>query len=383
MRKASLEQDRSPVFPPQLVAGGEISFQIIAGRNVLFSVATQTLVEINDTAAFIWRSIEDGLEKEAILNEMVEQGLAPEMAGSYFDAAILEWSRLGFVKLSPQLASCTLLNKPPLFQDIRVSGVSMRIRYAPSLAPDIAPIFKHLEINGIMPDVMVDVVDQNTRIDLLRDGHWLFSCSPEELATILKGQLLDEVLARGTYELALHAAALVRNGRTLLVSGHPGAGKTTLTFALVDAGFGFAGDDLALLNSEGQVTGIPFAPAVKAGAWKLVATYRPDIRDTPIFRRPDRRRVRYPAPRGLVPAIPYPAGWIVLLDRRSSATAALTPVDPLSAVRWMLQEAYTKNRQLTTAGFRAVGHLINRAEYFRLTYSQLEDAVELLHQACR
>ena len=76
------------------------------------------------------------------------------------------------------------------------------------------------------------------------------------------------MLERGTYELVFDAAALVRNGRMLLVSGHPGAGKTTLTLALVDAGFGFAGDDLALLNSEGRVTGVPFAPAIKAGVGK-------------------------------------------------------------------------------------------------------------------
>ena len=381
MNKASLHGRPTPNVQPRFVFADEISFAIIDGRNVLFNAANQTLVEVNDTAAYIWRSIEVGLEKENILSEMAGQGLAREIAESYFDAALLEWARVGFIK-PPQSGSCIIPDKALLCQDICVVGVAMRIRYASSLAPEIAPVFEHLEFKGTVPDITIDAVDQNGRIDLLGDGQWHLSCSREELATILKGRLLDEVLERGTYELALHAAALVRNGRMLLVSGHPGAGKTTLTLALVDAGFGFAGDDLALLNSEGRVTGVPFAPAIKAGAWKLVATYRPDIREARVFRRPDRKRVRYPIPRGLVPAVPYPVGWLVLLDRRSGAPAALTPVDSLSALRGMLQGAYTQERQLTTAGFNAMAHAINSAEYYRLTYSRLEDAVELLHQAC-
>jgi hypothetical protein len=84
-----------------------------------------------------------------------------------------------------------------------------------------------------------------------------------------------------------------------------------------------------------------------------------------------------------VTTTPYPVGWLVLLDRRPGATAALTPVDPVSAVGWMLQESYTRSRKLTTAGFKAVGHAVDRADYYRLTYSDLEDAVELLYRTCR
>ena len=200
---------------------------------------------------------------------------------------------------------------------------------------------------------------------------------------MVKGQLLNEILESAIYELALHAASLIRNGRMLLVSGHPGAGKTTLTLGLVDAGFGFAGDDLALLNSEGRVTGVPFAPAVKSGAWNLVATCRPDIRNFPVFRHPDSKRVRYPTPRGLVPYIDYAVGWLVLLDRQPGAAAMLKPVDPVSALRWVLQESYAQGQQLTVAGFKALGRAIDGAKYYRLTYSRLDDAVELLDRTCR
>lgn len=379
----TLEQDRSLAFQPRFAPAAEISFCTIAGHNVLFNKTDQTLFEINDIAAYIWCAVADGLGYEAILHELASQGLTPETAKAYIETAFQQWTSLGFMKAVAEPVADIHSDKAGLHQDIHVAGTSIRIRYATSLAPIVAPIFEHLEIRGLAPDAVLDVVEREGQIDLLRNGRWLFSCAHEEIATILKGQLLDEVLEGATYELALHAASLLRSDRMLLVCGRPGAGKTTLTLALIEAGFGFAGDDLALLNAQGHVTGVPFAPAVKAGAWKLVGAYRPDIRDFPIFRRPDRRRVRYPAPRGLVPALAYPVGWIVLLDRRPDAAAALTPVDPVSAMRWMLQEAYTQSRQLTTAGLEAIGRAIDHGRYYRLTYSRLEDAVDLLERTCR
>lgn len=68
--------------------------------------------------------------------------------------------------------------------------------------------------------------------------------------------------------------------------------------------------------------------------------YRPDVSDAPVFRRPGRRRVSYPAPHRLVSSTPWSDGWLVLLDRRRSAAAALTPVDPVCAVREMLEDAF-------------------------------------------
>lgn len=366
----------------RLAMAGGARLEVVASRNLLFSAATQRLFEINDTAAYLWRSLEHGLGPKAIRDEMVERGLAPAVVEDCLDAAIQEWTQLGLIRPVPG-PDCVPGDDAPPIQDTSVAGVATRIRHAPCLARHVAPVFAHLEACGERPEVMLDVVGDGERFDLFRDGNLLSSCHGAEIATVLKAQILDEVLERGTYAVALHAAALVRGGRMLLLCGHPGAGKTTLAMALMQAGFGFAGDDLALLHPEGQVTGVPFSPAVKAGAWKLVAASRPDILDSPIFRRPDGMRVRYPPPHGRAPAGPYPVGWLVLLDRRAGSDVTLTPADPASAVRWMLQDAYTRDRRLTTAGFRAIGRSLAQAGYYRLTYSGLEDAVESLDRLCR
>ncbi|MGK7867622.1 hypothetical protein [Falsiroseomonas sp. E2-1-a20] len=353
-------------------------FGVIDGRNILFSAADQKLFEINDAAAHLWRCIEDGLAQQDILGELVAAGLAPAAARRHLDAAIREWIKLDFIRQVPEPSPGQVRR-----QDLLVAGVATRIRHAPAPGPDLAPIFAHLECPGPAPEVTLDVIERDGGVDLFRDGDLLLSCPREEAATALKAQVMNEVLGRGTYELALHAAALLQGGRMLLFSGRPGAGKTTLALALAGPGFGFAGDDLVLLAADGRATGVPFAPAVKPGAWDLLAAARPDIGEAPVFRRPDRKRVRYPLPQALVPSRPHPIGWLLRLDRRPGAKASLTPVDPPTALRWMLQDAYAEGRVLTPAGFEALRLALRPAQVHRLTYSRLEDAMELLHGACR
>ncbi len=360
----------------------ELVFSRVAERNLLFSTRDQRVFEINDMAAYIWCSICEGCGHETIVRELASQGIPLETATTYLGDALRDWCQRGILKPAP-IAPASMSDKMLFCQQIEVLGVSILVRYGTGLFRDVAPVFRHLQMEKAAPDVTLDVVEEGSRIELFRNGNWMFSFRGDELATVLKGQLLDEALTAADYELALHTATLVQDDRVMLLNGRPGAGKTTLTLALVSAGFGFAGDDVALLDSQGQVTGIPFSPACKAGAWKLVARYQPEINNDPVFHRCDRRRVRYPAPRNLRSAIPRPVGWVIFLDRQDRATTALTRIDPIRAMQGMLRESCAQGRRLTAAGFTSLLHAISHAECYQLTYYNLEDAVDLLCRTCQ
>jgi hypothetical protein len=118
-------------------------------------------------------------------------------------------------------------------------------------------------------------------------------------------------------DVALHAACLLSGGRGLLVSGRPGAGKTRLAVHLMEAGFEFAADDVVLIAPDGRVKGVPFALALKSGAWAMIEKLRPDIGESAVHTRPDGKRVRYlNAPR-TVYSTSVPVGWIVFIKRAS------------------------------------------------------------------
>lgn len=353
----------------------------IRNQNILFSPSRQALFALNDIGGDIWRSLENGMSPEAISSEIASRGVDRQQAVEHVDAAVRQWECQGLIQLSPNWFSTS--SRGHVSQVVAVAGCHVRIVYPAAHAFPAATVFRHLEVPEAVADVVLKLVEHGDRIHLFRCGHWVLSCSPDELAVALKGQLLTEVLERGAYELAVHAAALIRDNRILLLCGSPGAGKTTLTLGLLHAGFGFAGDDVTLLDSLGHGVGIPFAPAVKAGAWSILANYCPDLDAAPVCRRPDRRRVRFLVPKELASSAPRKVGWVVLLRRRANASAVLTPVDPVDALRGLLNGSFALSGELTGTAFDVVTKLIESTNVYSLAYSRLEDAIPIIQEACR
>ena len=63
----------------------------------------------------------------------------------------------------------------------------------------------------------------------------------------------------------LHAAAVARDGRALLITGPGGSGKSSLATALVDMGFRYLGDDVIPLDpASGTAYPFPVTPAVRS-----------------------------------------------------------------------------------------------------------------------
>ncbi|CDX14010.1 HPr kinase [Mesorhizobium sp. ORS 3324] len=368
---------RADCSPTSLVIQGRLAR--VGGQNILFGSSGQAIFAINDTAADIWRSLEEGMPPEAISFEIARGGIDRHEADRYVEAALDDWERLGLIRPRGPLSAPWA----HVSQMVAIAGLHIRIVYPAACAFPAATVFRHLEVQREAADVVFHLAEHRGRIHLFRAGDWVQSCSPDELPVMLKGHLLTEVLEHGAYELAVHAAALLAGARVALVCGNPGAGKTTLTMALVHAGFGFAADDVTLLDSNGRCVGLPFAPAVKAGAWPLLAEYCPDLHAVPIFRRPDRRRVRFAVPRAFAPHSPQSVGSVILLRRGHDAKACLEPVDPASALRGLLNGAFAPGRELTGTAFNTLAKVIGSAQAYCLNYSSLDDAVELIAKACR
>jgi hypothetical protein len=354
----------------------------VGGRNVLFSRSQRAIFSLNDTAADIWASIEEGETPASISRAIAERGIAASVAGGYVEGILCEWERLGVIlPAAPEIIDDS---KETVRESLAIGGLGVRIDLPPACR-QAAAIFAHLRAPDTRagPDLRIRVVERSARLHLLRQGQWAGACTAAELPTVLKGELLGAVLERARYEIALHAAALVSHGRVLLLGGDPGAGKTTLTISLMRAGLGFAGDDVALIDGDGRCLGLPFAPAVKAGSWPLLSTIWPAVASAPTFRRPDRRRVRYPVPERPFVGVPLPVGWLVLLDRRRDREPArLEPIDAVDALQGLLRGAFATGGELTDTAFDVLAGIVADAGAFTLGYSDLPEAVGLLCDLC-
>ena len=75
---------------------------------------------------------------------------------------------------------------------------------------------------------------------------------------------LTWLLARSG-RFVLHGAAIVRDGRALLLLGHSGAGKSTLAVSALEAGWQALADDVVIVHPDGDglcIHGIHRVPAV-------------------------------------------------------------------------------------------------------------------------
>lgn len=104
------------------------------------------------------------------------------------------------------------------------------------------------------------------RSPLPSDDPWLLLA---HLANVLE----ERALAESPAVHSLHAAAVARRGRALLLPGTGGAGKSSITLELLRLGWSYLSDDLApILRHNGRIIPFPKALGIKdPDRWRFYA----------------------------------------------------------------------------------------------------------------
>ena len=153
-----------------------------------------------------------------------------------------------------------------------------------------------------------------------------------ETRTRLVYHVTGELARRGIY--ATHAGSLVYKGEALMISGKSGAGKTTLTVALVGHGLGYLSDEFALSAPDAR-TMLPYRRSlhIRPGTPELVVelAFIKERPSQPIggggFQwslLPQELERAFPA----CLAEPAPLRHVVLLEPRGTATTSV--LEPVS-----------------------------------------------------
>lgn len=155
----------------------------------------------------------------------------------------------------------------------------------------------------------------------LEGDHMLPDAAPAPLA---QGLLAAEMamnlqVALGhRRHLLLHASAVERDGRALVMTGESGSGKSTLATLLAAHGWRFMGDEFVLLDlADGRVHAFPRLVSLKNAAIAEVRRHLPDARFGPLLTDTPKGDVRHLVPDAVaVAAMDTPAVPALLLFPR-------------------------------------------------------------------
>ena len=356
------------------VAG--VSFSLLDGRPVLFSESAQKIYELNQLGAHIWCCLSDHKQAEAICEDLTKFGLDRFVARDHVHQALEDWFKLGLLQVDWGLSKANSFS-------VRVGRLAVTIRTSSErLTQLLIPLFG--QTRGITDKIAdtFEVVEIDSQVHIFHNRTRVAQCAINELVPALKAQITELIMLKASPDVAFHAACLLSGGKGLLLSGRPGAGKTTLAVHLMEAGFEYAADDIVLIAHDGRATGVPFAPALKSGAWPMIEKLCPDLGKSTVHSRPDGRRVRYlNIPRGIRNGS-VPVGWIVFIKRASNVTVKLAPLGQLETISRLIDGSYSPDGKLTNQGFLAIKRTLADAKSFELQYSDAALARDAIVDLC-
>lgn len=181
--------------------------------------------------------------------------------------------------------------------------------------------------------------------------------------------------------LLLHASAVEKDGKALIMTGESGSGKSTLSAMLGHLGWRFMGDEFVLLDlvtSEAMPFPRPISlknDAIAAMQAQVAADrFGPRMRGTP---KGDIRHLV--PPYKAVQSMGVPARPALLLFPSFGFDAAVRPVAP-SEVFARLTQASTNYVALGEAGFHALTGLVKDVPARAIDYRNGDEALALVNQ---
>jgi hypothetical protein len=380
----------------------DVVFYRIGTEAVLFSQSAGRLYRLNNTAAFVWCCLEDGLSPLAISGEVAGNfGCATGLARRDTIRILAQWKSMGLVRTAapatveyqhdtpkdrrntavpPSVRSPTLVQYEHHY---RLLDVHLLVRY-PCQATEahVHPILAHLEVpgEGIENVVILDIAEAEGCYSVLRDGISVIECDNLlELGPVIQREAMLSAYEATDCLAAIHAAAVctVKN-KCILLPGAKGSGKSTLTAALIGAGLTYLTDELSLLIPGTRlIRPARVSLGLKRGSWPILASSFSFLVHLLTHRQQGNVEVRYlPPPKDKVPSREtYPVECLVFPKYQAGGPTILTSLSTADALCRIAEAGYAVPASLDANRVEQLIDWIAQLDCFELRMGDLSEAV--------
>ncbi len=186
------------------------------------------------------------------------------------------------------------------------------------------------------------------------------------------------ITAYSQHVLILHAAAVARGSRAIIMPAPPGSGKSTLCAALVNRGWRLLSDELTIIRLDtGEISGLARPVNLKNRSIDIIRSFAPEAFLTKPVLDTAKGTVALMAPSAEsvhdVGQLTMPH-WMILPRYNPEASTSLTTMQTGVAFLQIADNAMNYH-VLGLKGFQAVGQLVDRCKHFNFEYSQLDEAI--------
>jgi Coenzyme PQQ synthesis protein D (PqqD) len=359
------------------------AFFLMNDQKVLFSESTQEMYVLNDLAAYIWCRLEEKQKVSEICADLVKSGVSGDDAKKYVNEAVWHWLKFGLLRLEHECTGSSTSCPAMHSLNVDIGGLRVTLNVANErLMQLFGPVFEHLPSSAEEPHCILEINEMEGMTLIFENRATVICCRVNEAVPLIKAYITERICRLDATRVVFHAATLIHNNKALLISGAPGAGKSTLSTRLLEEGFEYAGDDIALIGLDGEVRGVPFALTLKRDSWKLVSHFRPELESLAIHDRPDQLKVRFLVPQRIASRETSAASWIIFIRRTPFGPSALEPLSRTEVMGRFIKSSYSPGGKLTLASCAALRRTIAGAISFELTYSNLEGARDKIMDLC-
>ncbi len=181
--------------------------------------------------------------------------------------------------------------------------------------------------------------------------------------------------------MLLHASAVERDGRALIMTGESGSGKSTLAAMLGERGWRLMGDEFTLVAPDsGQAFAFPRAVSLKNEAIGAMEAEVAADRFGPLLANTPKGAIRHMRPRtDAVARMGEGATPALILFPRYGFAREIRGLMP-SETFMRLTQASTNYVALGEAGFRCLAALVGDVPALAIDYQQGAQAVEMVEQ---